>query len=284
MSTILIAGCGDVGSALGVRLAQAGHRVLGLRRDPSRLPREIEGVAADLSDPTSLAAVPDGVQVLVYTASAGGAFDDAAYQRAYVIGLANALARMRGSLERVVFTSSTGVYGQDDGGWVDEDSPTEPAGFSGRRLLEGEALAGDAGVPGICVRFGGIYGPGRTRLLDRARAGATCSDTPVVWTNRIHRDDCAGVLAHLVGVADPHPRYVGVDCEPAPQCQVMDWLAQRLGAPRPRRVSGAEATRSRGGNKRCSNRRLLASGYRFAYPTYRDGYAAMLDGSAEARP
>ena len=275
MARILIAGCGDVGGELARQLAGAGHRVFGLRRNAAALPPEVEPVAADLADPATLGRLPADVEALVYTAAAGG-FGDDAYRRAYVDGVRNVLAALAGHpLRRVLFASSTGVYAQDDGGWVDEDSPTEPAGFSGRRLLEGEGLVAACGVPAVRVRFGGIYGPGRTRLIDQVRAGATCSESPVAWTNRIHRDDCAGVLAHLLALDAPAPVYVAVDCEPAPRCEVLDWLADAVGAPRPKRVPGAEP-RARGGNKRCSNRRLLDSGYRFRYPGFRDGYAAML--------
>lgn len=274
MQRILIAGCGDLGTALGTRLAACGAQVFGLRRDPSRLPAAITPVAGDLADPQALRAVPRDVDVLVYTAAAAG-FDDDAYRRAYVDGVRNVLAAVaRDRLRRIVFVSSTGVYAQDDGGWVDEDTPTEPAGFSGRRLLEAEAVVAAAGVSAVSVRFGGIYGPGRGRLIEQVRAGAGCGDAPVLWTNRIHRDDCVSVLDHLLGLDAPHAVYVGVDCEPAPQCAVMDWLAARMGVPPPPR--GGAIKRMRGGNKCCSNRLLLASGYRFTYPTYREGYAREL--------
>jgi nucleoside-diphosphate-sugar epimerase len=275
MSRVLIAGCGDVGSALGRLLVGAGHRAYGLRRNTDALPAELEPVAADLGEPASLAAaLPREVDVLVYTAAASG-FDDAAYRQAYVVGLRNVLGALdRSRLSRVLFVSSTGVYGQDDGDWVDEDSPTGPPGFSGRRLLEGEAQACSAGVPAVSVRFGGIYGPGRTRLMDRVRSGEGCAAQPVLWTNRIHRDDCAGVLHHLVELERPQATYIGVDCEPAPQCVVMDWLADHMGVPHPPRT--APGMRRRGGNKRCSNQRLMDSGYRFVYPTFREGYAQVL--------
>ena len=275
MQRILIAGCGDLGTALGTRLAARGAQAFGLRRDPSRLPAAITPVAADLADPRGLRAVPRAVDVLVYTAAAAG-FDDGAYRSTYVDGMHNVLATLdRDRLRRIVFVSSTGVYGQDDGGWVDEDSPSEPAGFAGRRLLEAEALAAASGVCAVSVRCGGIYGAGRRRLIEQVRAGAGCGDAPVLWTNRIHRDDCVGVLDHVLGLDAPQPVYVAVDCEPAPQCAVMDWLAARIGVAAPPR--GGAIKPLRGGNKRCSNRRLLASGYRFIHPTYREGYACELD-------
>lgn len=178
-------------------------------------------------------------------------------------------------LRRLVYVSSTAVYAQDDGSWVDETSPTTPSHFSGQRLREGEDLALAAGVSAAVLRLAGIYGPGRSRLIDEVRSGAAVvGDGPPMWTNRIHRDDCAGAIAHLLALPAPAPIWLGVDHEPADRGLVLDWLADRLGVPRPRRVPGA--TRGRGGNKRCDGGRLRAAGYVFRYPTFRDGYTAML--------
>lgn len=265
-----------MGTALGVRLAARGDTVLGLRRNPSGLPAAITPLAADLADPATLRVIPRDVDALVYAAAADRRDDDA-YRRAYVDGLRHVLARLRDAgapLHRLVYVSSTAVYAQDDGGWVDETSPTEPTQFSGRRLREGEQLALAAGVGGAVLRLAGIYGPGRTRLLDEVRAGTAVVGATPVWTNRIHRDDCAGAIAHLLALPAPAPIWLGVDHEPAERGVVLDWLADRLGVARPRRV--ADAPRERGGNKRCDGGRLRASGYTFRYPTFRDGYAALL--------
>jgi nucleoside-diphosphate-sugar epimerase len=285
MARILIAGCGDVGTALGLLLAADGHEVFGLRRHPIGLPAPIRPLAGDLSDAASLVAIPDGVDLVAYTAAADGV-DDGAYRRAYVDGVANLLGALGARKARVLrlrFTSSTAVYAQTDGGWVDEASPAHPAGFSGRRVLEGERLVLGSGVPAIVLRLAGIYGPGRTRLIDRVRSGAaTCPDGPSRWTNRIHRDDCAGAARHLLTLEQPDPLWLGVDREPAEECAVLDWLAARLGVPPPRRVpreiDGAGRPET---SRRCLSRKLVASGYVFRYPTFRDGYAALVD---EARP
>src|SRR5262245_1522324 len=227
MARVLLAGCGDVGGALVLLLAPAGPGVFGLRRRPDRLPAPIRPVAGDLADAATLAAIPRGVELVAYTAAADG-FDDDAYRRAYVDGVANLLAALRAAdapVRRLLFTSSTAVYAQADGGWVDETSPTEPVGFSGRRVLEGERLVTASGLRAIVLRLAGIYGPGRTRLIDRVRDGvATCSGGPPHWTNRIHRDDCAGAARHLLTLADPGPLWLGVDDEPADECAVPDWL------------------------------------------------------------
>lgn len=275
---ILIAGCGDVGGRLGRRLVATGHRVWGLRRRVEDLPGELEPLAADLTDPTSLR-LPEGLDVVVYTAAAGET-SDAAYRQAYVEGVENLLAALERGAQRprrVMFTSSTGVYGQRDGSWVDEDSPTEPAGFTGQRVLEGEMRLRASLHPTLTVRLGGIYGAGRTRLVERVRRGeATCPEGPPLYTNRIHSEDAAALLAHLLGLEEADGVYVGVDCEPAPLCAVLDFLAERLDAPPPRRVPPGESGRLRGAGKRCSSGRLRATGYRFIHPTYREGYTALL--------
>jgi nucleoside-diphosphate-sugar epimerase len=183
----------------------------------------------------------------------------------------------------MIFVSSTGVYGQSAGEWVDEDSATEPGSFTGRIVLEAERRVLDGPFPGTAVRFGGIYGPGRTRLLERVRAGA--AQVPAgrpVYTNRIHRDDCAGALTHLLArdrAGRPlEPVYLGVDHEPAELGEVFRFLAEILGAAPPKVAADADTGR-RGSNKRCRNDRLLATGYRFLYPTYREGYRALVEGA-----
>lgn len=266
---VLIAGCGYVGSELAVRLAGDGHDVWGLRRAAGELPSGVQPLAGDVTDPSTLD-LPGGLDAVVYAVSPGQR-DEAAYRAVYVDGLDHVLAAVGAPVPRLLFVSSTAVYGQTDGSVVDEDSPTEPTSFSGRVLLEGEARAHAAG--GTVLRLAGIYGPGRTRLIDEVRAGEATYPPDDVHTNRIHRDDCAGALAHLLRLDAPAPVYIGVDDEPALRRAVLTWLAERLDAPPPRE---APDRRIRGGDKRCSNARLRGSGYDLEYPTYRDGYGAML--------
>lgn len=283
MQRVLIAGCGDVGTRLGLALAADGEEVIGLRRCPEALPASILRARGDLRSGEGLVPAARGVNVLVYTAAADG-FGDEAYRDAYVVGLANVLAALRDArapLERVLFTSSTAVYAQDDGGWVDETSPAEPAGFSGRRLLEAESLALAAGVAATVLRLAGIYGPGRTRLIEDVRSGhATVPDQGApTWTNRIHADDCAGAARHLLRLPAEraHGVWLGVDHEPCDRGLVLDWLAGRLDAARPRRVSARAApARARGTSKRCSSAKLREAGYAFRFPTFREGYADVL--------
>ena len=274
MSRVLIAGCGYVGAALAERLAQRGHEVFALRRS-DRAPLGARLLRADLLRPESLSQLPDDVSTVFYTAAPDAGSEDT-YRAIYVDGLRNLLAALEqrgGRPSRLLLTTSTAVYAQDAGEWVDEDSPTQPTRHQGRVLLESEALALTCGIRAIVVRFGGIYGPGRTRLIDEVRRGAaTIPDRPS-YTNRIHRDDCAGVLEHLASAPSTQQIYLGVDDDPADRRAVVGWLAAQLGASTPR-VEPLEGTAERG--KRCRNDRLRASGYALQYASFRAGYAAML--------
>lgn len=265
-----------MGTALGELLIARGFHVWGLRRDPSSLPGSFNKVAADLARRATLDALPSGVDYLVYCASAGEA-SDAAYQRAYVAGLENVLDALdRPALRRVFFTSSTAVYAQSDGAWVDETSETQPLHFSGRRTLEAENVLRSSGVPATVLRCAGIYGPGRTRLIDAVRQGSASLSSR--FTNRIHRDDIAGAVVHLIERDLAPPVLVLADDEPAPQRDVTLFLAAELGVPVPE--PAATDPSARGGDKRCKNDGLKSTGYALRYPTYRDGYRAMLRASS----
>ena len=299
---VLIAGCGDVGTALGLTLCERGCNVVGMRRSAQKLPASLRPLSIDVTDHQALERMTPDADVVVYAVAAGRR-DEGAYRRAYVDGVAALLDMLEGRGEpprTVFFVSSTSVYGERGGAWVDETTPLQPGGFSGECLAAGEQRMLASPIPATVVRFGGIYGPGRGWLIERARAGASCVDDPPRYTNRIHRDDCAGVLAHLITRtwergrparierADDAPIgadavYVGVDDAPVTECEILEWLAARLGAPAPRRVRDGDVA-ARGSGKRCSNARLRASGYRFRYPTYREGYAAVLAGKGMRYP
>lgn len=276
---LLIAGCGDVGSRLGERLAAAGWRVHGLRRQVAALPPAILPLRGDLEAAQCPADWPGGpLDYLVYCAAASR-HDEAGYRAAYLEGLRHVLGwlALHGQRpRRLLFVSSTGVYGQRDGEWVDERSPTEPSGFSGQVLLEAERLALGSGLPASAVRLAGIYGPGREWLIGQVRRGAGIDPQPPLYGNRIHRDDAAGLLAFLleadargVPLADC---YLGVDDAPAPLHEVVAWLRGRLGVI----GEGGEGLGRRGGSKRCSNARARGLGWAPDYPSYREGYAALL--------
>jgi len=280
MTRVLIAGCGDVGTELGVRLVEEGHTVWGLRRQCGTLPPSLHPLPADLTKPDTLRALPPELDVVFYTAAPSSSSADT-YHATYVDGICHLLAALETqghALRRFIFTSSTGVYAQASGEWVEETSPTEPVLYSGRELLAGEQVVMSSAFPVTVVRLAGIYGPGRTRLIDSVRYGtAVCTDGPPVYTNRIHRDDCAGVLQHLMQLAQPDRLYLAVDHEPAEQYEVLHWLALRLGVPPPwKQVAADGQTGRHRSNKRCRNSKLVATGYVFRYPTFREGYQALL--------
>lgn len=284
-NSLLVIGCGDLGSGVAAHCVDRGWRVWGLRRQVQALPAGVAALAADVTAPASLA-VLDGIapsHVLLALSPSG--FSDDHYRAVYVDGLRHCLARLdRSNLRRLLWVSSTGVYHQDHGALVDENSPAQPAGFSGRRLLEAENLLRAAALPHTSVRFGGIYGPGRGRLLRQLRDGYRTRATPVRYSNRIHRDDAVGILQFLLeqdvlaahGARPPlQDLYVGVDTEPAPIAAVEAWFAAYLGLD----YAGLREQDSdaRGGDRRCSSARLQALGYRFLYPSYREGLPTLLD-------
>lgn len=273
---VLIAGCGDVGSSLASRLVTNGHEVWGLRRRVTKLPEDVNPVRVDLGKISSHCDLPQQLDWVYFTAAAPERTEEA-YRQTYLEGLQNlvrALEQRGERPRRLFFTSSTSVYGQTSGEWVDENSPTQPQLFTGKIMLEAEAYLRQASIPSTVVRFGGIYGPGRGMLLRQARDLPEVVAKPVHFTNRIHRDDCAGVLLHLMSLSQPDPLYVAVDDYPAPRHEVLTWIAQQLGKPGPRLVEqdgGAFA------GKRCANRLLKHSGYRFCFPSYKEGYRDLID-------
>lgn len=277
--TILIAGCGYVGTALGLRLAAAGDEVWGLRRDTSRLPAALHPLQADLANASETARLAVEVDAAVFSASPASSSEHA-YRAVYDDALDNFIAALKRSKRapgRFVLVSSTRVYGQSDGGWVDENSPARAQGFRAEALLDGEARVRSSGLPFVIVRFGGIYGPGRPGALERALAGlpVTAGGQPL-YGNRIHRDDCAGILQHVLNLRNPSDLYLGVDSDPCPRDTVRAWLAERCGHD----VPAPDAVEPLRDNKRCSNKRILESGYAFAYPTFREGFDALLKGGA----
>lgn len=278
MKHLVIAGCGDLGIALGLRMLEQGWRVSGLRRDPSDLPEAFGRIAADLTSAQKPQDWPARVDYLVYCPAAGRR-DVELYRTLYVQGLQHVLGWLKDSRQQprhLLQVSSTAVYGQSDGEWVTENSAALAATPTAPLLVEAEDVALRSGMPASVVRLAGIYGPGRTRLIEQVRSGLHVPQLPEQYTNRIHRDDAAGLLEHLLLQADQGellaPCYLGVDDEPAPLHEVAQWLAQQLGV----ELLAEGATANRVGSKRCSNELARESGWVPQYPSYREGYASML--------
>lgn len=276
---ILLAGCGRLGGRIGRALANE-HDVWGLRRSANPVPAPIRPLQADLLDRTALAAtLPTDLNIVIFCLSPK-TYDDAGYRAAYVLALDNLLSELEAQErppEHVFFISSTAVYQQDDDSWVDEASPTEPNRFSGVRVLEGERRLSRSPLAGTAVRFSGIYGRDRRGMLERIKAGKLAPGTNSPFTNRIHEDDCVGIMSHLVAQHAQgetlHPRYLASDCEPVRQGDLVAWVrAQTDCLP----VQPEATASGRAGSKRCDNSRVRASGYVFSYPTFREGYAEMI--------
>ncbi|QLG29392.1 SDR family oxidoreductase [Halorarum halophilum] len=296
---VVIVGCGYVGLELGRRLTEAGHAVTGVRRSDEGLDAirsaGFDAVRGDATDTASLGSLPDA-DAVVFAASTGGRGADAA-REVYVDGLSNVLAEYGSreeSPERLIYTSSTGVYGDHDGDWVDEETPLEPTTGKTAVLVEAERLAiesaAERGIDGTVARFAGLYGPERYRL-DRYLEGPVTAG----YLNMVHRTDAAGAVAHLLETDSARGEVVlVVDDEPVDKWTFADWLADECDVPRPEKRTTEEriatgdltpaAERRIRTSKRCCNAKLLDLGYGLAYPTYREGYrAAIRSFSAERR-
>ena len=154
-----------------------------------------------------------------------------------------------------------------------EEAETLPESPASRLILKGESLlrTGD-----VAVRLGGIYGPGRTSFVAAVRDGTMrVNPKASAYTNRIHRDDAAGILNFCSQLEHPERIYNGVDCEQATRATVATWLATRLGVVLATTDDSEESHFLRG-NKRVSSQRLRDAGYQFRYPTFREGYAQIL--------
>ena len=280
MSRILIVGSGDIGGGLAKSLVAKGHTVWGIRRSEKPIGEGVTTLSADVSDmETLIGQIPEKLDYVVYSIASPD-FSEEGYDQYYVHGLVHILALLKQQHEqpkRVIFVSSTSVYPQHDGSWVDETTLAEPTAFAGRKMLEAESKLQGSDYPHTTVRFSGIYGPGRTRLINQAKGGSHCDPEPDLWTNRIHRDDCIGVLEFIIEqdmAGKPLDElYIGTDSAPTTFFEILEWLKDRINDVEPDH-DVPEATRR--GNKRLSNKRLLDAGYQFKYEQYQQGYEEIL--------
>lgn len=268
-SDVLLVGCGDLGSAVGLRLAERGHDVLALRRNADRVPAPLHGLSVDLTRETP--ALPDLRARLLVVALTARPRTEESYRSTYVEGMRRALDALAGAgqrPERAVLVSSTAVHASRAlPPLEDETTPARPTDGPGRVLLAAEELFIDRLPGGTVLRLSGLYGGSSTRLLDQVREGRI--DDPHRWTNRIHREDAAAAVVHLLTRPDPPERlYLGTDDEPAQLGAVAQFLADRLGAPAP-----PVADPALGHGKRLSNARLRATGWEPTRRTYRAGYS-----------
>jgi nucleoside-diphosphate-sugar epimerase len=277
---IALLGFGDIANRLSVYLND--YQIVGVKRSPinhSTVTIEMAN-CCDQQQMDQVMSVGFDVLVMTFTPTE---MSDTGYQQGYVKPvqtILNALNQQAVKPRLIIFVSSTSVYAQQDGGWVDERSPAEPESYSGRRLLEAEKLISDSGYPYSHVRFSGIYGRGRGHLVEQVLAGKGTPAEPAIYTNRIHADDCAGVLAHLIKRQKTHAIdniYIASDHQPAPLHEVKQWMRETLGLPKNHFHENAPLTkRTARSNKRCGNALLVESGYVFRYPSFKEGYAPLL--------
>lgn len=270
MPKVLVAGCGDVGTALGLRLARRGGMVTGVRRHVAGLPAAIEAVSLDLTDPGDVRLpVVDAVVVTLTADGRGGA----AYERTHLGGLRGLRRALGEQNPRVVLVSSTGVLGGGDGERVTESTPPDPQRPTAHVLLAAEELAAELFPDLVVVRPAGIYGPGRTSLVQRVRSGKPLNHRRV--TNRIHRDDLVTVLATVLSSSKPPRLLHAVDHDAARLGEVAAHLAHRLGVPVPPDDS-APGEGPLGKTVDGALVHAFVPDAQWRYPTFREGYDALL--------
>lgn len=273
--TALVAGCGDLGTEVALRLAAAGEQVLGLRRRAHLLPPQVSGLSVDLTEQAP--DLPAGAYRLLAVVLTADGTDEQAYRATYLDGLSHTLDALeaRGATpERAVLVSSTGVYGNAVGD-IEEASPPSPTRPTHEVLLAAEALFHSRLPHGTVLRLSGLYGPGRSTFIRNALAGQVRPR----WTNRIHRDDAAAAITHLLSLEDtPASLLLGTDTEPASSLDVADLIRAHRGLP-PLTDRGDLPP-----GRRLSSAALRSTGFTFAHPTYREGYRAVLAGESERHP
>jgi len=267
----LIIGCGYLGRRVAARWRATGRTVAALtRRNAAALAAlGLTPITGDVLDPTSLGQLPAAGTVLYAVG-----FDRTAgrpMREVYVTGLAYVLEALP-PCRRFLYISSTSVYGQTDGEWVNEDSATEPVEESGRVILEAERLLRGCRPDAIVLRFAGIYGPGRLLRREALLRGEPLVGDARKWLNLIHVED--GVSAVLAAEAHGRPgeTYNVVDDMPVSRHDFYTTLAELLNAP-----AAAFDHRPEPGaaNRRVSNAKARDElKWRPDYPDYRVGLAA----------
>jgi nucleoside-diphosphate-sugar epimerase len=276
---VLVAGAGWLGGAVARALAGRGDRVTAIRRDPGRAAAlaapGIEPLALDLTAPGAAARLPRDLDAVVACQSASADGADA-YRRAYLDANEVLLGALRaaGRPASFLYTGSTGVFGQRDGGEVDEETPPAPSGPNGEVLVQAERLVSEAvrtGLRTVVLRLSGIYGPGRNWPVERVRGGQIAlGPGDGTWLNLLHLEDA--VAAVLAGLARGRPGAIlhATDAEPVRRRDLALWVAGRLGIPPPRLP--ADARPSPLPDRRVRAERSRAElGLRLRFPTFREG-------------
>lgn len=287
--TTLIVGCGYLGERLGRHLRHQGDQVVGTVRSARRAEfiesLGISPLIADVLDPASLRQLPHAERVfhcVGFDRSAGSTM-----RTVYVDGLSNVLQALPRSVTRLVYASSTGVYGQTEGEWVDELSPAEATHESGRVCLEAEQLvrnwakANEPSASAVILRFAGLYGPGRAVRRSLLERGEVIPGDPQKYLNLIHIDDAAQAAAAALAASLPDPLYIVTDDRPVTREEYYTRMASLLGTPAPifgpPAVGEPESARD-ATNKKLSNRLIKRSlGLSLAFSDITTGLPSALE-------
>lgn len=279
----LIIGCGYLGQRVAKAWLNNPDEVWALTRSPERgetwRSSGIRPVLGDVNDPNVLAGFPEPqIDTLLY--AVGWDRSSGKSQReVYVAGLENVLRAVGPRVRRVIYISSTSVYGQDDGSVVDEDSPCEPLAENGQVCLEAERVLRRACPQANILRLAGIYGPGRlVARVEALRAGTPLTGNPEAWLNMIHVEDAVQAVQACEQHGRPAATYLVADDQPLPRSAFYAAVCQRINAPMPTFAPDSTAPRgNRTLNKRCSNLRLRTElGVDLLYPTIEQGLDAVL--------
>ena len=251
-ATRLVVGCGYLGTRVAAGWLAAGDRVVAVTRRQERAKElaalGIEPLVADVTTPDFAAAgaLPDAGSVfwaVGFDRSSGTTHRDV-----HVTGLGRLLDALPGT-PRVILSSSTGVWGDEDGRVVTEQTPAHPTREAGRVLLEAESLLrGHARGPGVALRFAGLYGPGRLPRIADLRAGRPIAADPDSWLNLVHVDDAAEIVRLIAAAPAPRPLYVVSDGRPVLRRDWYGRLAELSASPPP--AWDPAAPRIRGADKR----------------------------------
>jgi len=255
----LVVGCGYLGTRVARRWLDGGDRVFGVTRRQDRAAElAAVGIEPVIGDVGGGEAWWDALPPLATVFWAVG-FDrtgGGTHRDVHVVGLGRLLDGLAATGDptapRVIFSSSTGVWGDESGGTVDESTPPRPAREAGRALVEAEDLLRSHPCgPGVALRFAGLYGPGRLPRIDDLRAGRPLAADPDSWLNLVHVDDAARAVCLVADAVAPGPLYVVSDGTPVRRRDWYGRLAALVGAPPP--AWDPVAPRERGADKRVSS-------------------------------
>lgn len=272
---VLIVGYGYVGQLLGQLLKVDGHTVYGVKRTHQHtlIDQLIQKDILDLEDQD----LPE-VDFVVYCPSSD-AKDTASYQKVYDHGANHVLSilEQRALKPRFIYVSSTRVYEQNHGEWVDETADCAGKDPFARLILAGEQRVLQSPLNHMVIRFSGLYGPNRHYLLDALQNENVKLCHSLKFSNRIHVHDAARVLYHVMRIKYNERIYIASDCEPTPINTIVAWLSATTGIPLPdmKHDDSPEPDDGRS-NKKLNNARLLHTGFRFDFANYRQGFKHIL--------